>query len=310
MIFIDLDATLLNSDKKVARKTLAILNALRGQGVYIVASTGRSYNATKYFADQFGGSALCYNGAYMSVEGKETWLNMLSEEQMRAIIAATKLDVGEKLPVLANGERLRAQFYNMLHEITIPGPCPVLLLKEPDFKVPGVKFVTVGPLDWYLDNLPEEERHSPKGLIRLDDVQNKHTLNLVEVLQRFFDEQSVGLAVSKSSDNTIEIVSKDFGGKDKGCLVFCEQNDIPVEDSVGIGDNTNDLPMLRVTGLAVGVANSVPAVVDEVDLVTDAEDTNGVAEIALAILVAKMQDRPEELLKILSEIDSQEGFFG
>jgi hydroxymethylpyrimidine pyrophosphatase-like HAD family hydrolase len=59
---------------------------------------------------------------------------------------------------------------------------------------------------------------------------------------------------------------------------------------VGIGDAENDQALLRSCGFGVAVANAVPLLKQQADLVTQAADGEGVAELATRLLATDLAD--------------------
>jgi hypothetical protein len=60
---------------------------------------------------------------------------------------------------------------------------------------------------------------------------------------------------------------------------------LSADEVMAIGDAENDFPFLRMSGLSVAVANAIPALKKEAQLVTKSERGAGVAE-AIAHLLA------------------------
>jgi hydroxymethylpyrimidine pyrophosphatase-like HAD family hydrolase len=52
---------------------------------------------------------------------------------------------------------------------------------------------------------------------------------------------------------------------------------LPASEVLGVGDAENDLPFLAACGLSAAVANALPALKAEADLVTEGEEGDGVA---------------------------------
>ena len=52
--------------------------------------------------------------------------------------------------------------------------------------------------------------------------------------------------------------------------------DIPLEDTIAVGDSTNDLPMLEYAGLSIGMKKSDAPVLNTVDYVTDTVENDGI----------------------------------
>jgi hydroxymethylpyrimidine pyrophosphatase-like HAD family hydrolase len=72
--------------------------------------------------------------------------------------------------------------------------------------------------------------------------------------------------------------------KASGLNVALAELGIGLEQTVGVGDGENDLPFLRGCSLSVAVANALPSLRREVDLVTSAPGGAGVAELVERLL--------------------------
>ena len=58
-----------------------------------------------------------------------------------------------------------------------------------------------------------------------------------------------------ASPTNLEIMDKN-GHKGNGIQQMAAHFNIPIEDTVAIGDNFNDVPMLEVAGLSVAMGNA------------------------------------------------------
>ncbi|MCH5252441.1 MAG: HAD family hydrolase [Lachnospiraceae bacterium] len=74
-----------------------------------------------------------------------------------------------------------------------------------------------------------------------------------------------------------EVVPKGYS-KATGIRFLCDKLGIPKADTIGIGDSTNDLPMLRYTGISIAMGSGNPAIFPEVDYVTSTVVENGIEE--------------------------------
>jgi HAD superfamily hydrolase (TIGR01484 family) len=79
-------------------------------------------------------------------------------------------------------------------------------------------------------------------------------------------------------------------GVDKATGLAAALADMAVSPAnvVGIGDAENDLALLRLCGFGVAVANAVPLLKEQADLVTQAADGAGVAELATRLLATDL----------------------
>jgi hydroxymethylpyrimidine pyrophosphatase-like HAD family hydrolase len=66
-------------------------------------------------------------------------------------------------------------------------------------------------------------------------------------------------------------------GKAEACRWLSESRGIPPARVVAVGDQCNDVPLLREAGLAVAMGNAVPAARAEADLVIGDHREEGVA---------------------------------
>ena len=70
-------------------------------------------------------------------------------------------------------------------------------------------------------------------------------------------------------------------GDNKGAALefLAKHFGIDIKDSVAIGDNLNDLSMIKIAGTGVAVGNAVQALKDAADYVSVTNDEGAVAEI-------------------------------
>ena len=64
--------------------------------------------------------------------------------------------------------------------------------------------------------------------------------------------------------------------KASGMKFLMEHFQIPLEDTIAIGDSTNDMPMLSFAGLSIAMKESDPVVLETVDYVTDTVENDGI----------------------------------
>ncbi len=82
------------------------------------------------------------------------------------------------------------------------------------------------------------------------------------------------LDVSYSSNRYLEFNHQGVN-KGAGLLWLADKLGIKPEETMAIGDNFNDLSMIKAAGLGVGVANTNPKMKDDCDYITEANNNNG-----------------------------------
>ena len=80
-----------------------------------------------------------------------------------------------------------------------------------------------------------------------------------------------------SKDNYMEVTAKHVS-KEQALYEIAQHYQVPLEQVMTIGDNFNDLPMLRLAGLGVAMGNAPEAVKTEAKAVTKSNNEHGVAE--------------------------------
>ena len=111
-----------------------------------------------------------------------------------------------------------------------------------------------------------------------------HKLLLIDeapVIQKLYDYLQT-LDFSKtafylSKDNYMEVTAKHVS-KEQALYEIAQHYQVPLEEVMTVGDNFNDLPMLRLAGLGVAMGNAPEAVKTEAKAVTKSNNEHGVAE--------------------------------
>src|SRR5699024_2296867 len=84
------------------------------------------------------------------------------------------------------------------------------------------------------------------------------------------------IEITSSSSNNIEINRKGVN-KVRAIEKICNELEITLDNVMAIGDNLNDLQMIKQVGLGVAVGNATSQLKEHAKYVTDSNDLNGVA---------------------------------
>ena len=251
MIGLDMDGTLLTTEKKLTEYTMGILQKALDRGIEIVLSTGRAITGIPKELLEMPGMkyAVTINGARIIdlQENKVIYENTLSMEK-----ALQLLDIIGR--------------YDAIQEAFIDSVCysdkeklshaNVLKSRTP---VEDVK-ATVLEKNSSVDKVNGQFR-------TLEDKRNAYEL-LTKV---------PGVIVVSSLGSNWEINAE---GTDKGSamLKLGELLGIRKEEIMACGDGMNDIAMLKVVGLGVAMANADPEVREAADYITASNDEDGVAK--------------------------------
>ncbi len=276
LLAIDLDGTLLDSRGGLSPRNRAALHRAHEAGLNLVICTGRSFTETRPVLAAIGLEL----DATVTVGGA-----ILTDLVTGRTVERAAIDLS--LAHEAAGW-LRAQGY------------PVLWLLDAD-EAGFDGYVIDGPrrhaaIDRWLERSPVRMRcleHLPPDRtppVRLTIVDEP------EPLRRL----SAGLAAAfaqRLTHNLIHVRSYDFmvieafaGHVNKwfGIERFCRRRGVDPRRTVAIGDDVNDLSMIRAAGLGVAVGNADPAVRGAAARVVADHDRDGVAELIDALLAGEL----------------------
>lgn len=235
IIATDLDETLLNSQKHVSKQDIQSISELTD--TKLVIATGRGFEAVQENLKEIGQYnkenqyLISFNGGVIT-ENKEN--KILYAELMPFEDAKMLFEIGLKYDVCIHVYALDCCYaYRMFKsekELLNAGSFNVSEFFNPDIeflrnkKIAKVLFCKEDMP--YLRNIKKE--------IDLDDK----------------------FAISFSSNRYLEINPKGIN-KGKGLLKLCEILNVDIKDTIGVGDNINDIELIQTAGLGIGVNNTL-----------------------------------------------------
>lgn len=271
MLFTDIDGTLLSDDMTVSLKNQEAIEKALSQGNYVVAATGRPVKSGKAVVEKLG---LTMSGCYM---------------------------------IAFNGSVLYdCHADRILYEETIPLPHIQRLLEEAEKA--GVYIQTYDQTDILTERKTEElEYYSKRTGMSYKLIPNlkenlkkepyKALLIHLESRQVLADFQKANAYWTKdifnsffSSNTYLEYCPT---GVNKGSAMqrLCSLLDIPIEHTIAVGDEWNDISMIQAAHIGVAVKNAVDAAKEAADYVTERDnDHNAVAEVIEKFLFCNWTD--------------------
>ena len=261
IIACDLDETLLTTtDRKVSAKNVVAVKAARERGVKFVVATGRGFP---------------------SVSGT------LAELGLR--------DLPNEYVISFNGGAITENRGNrLLHCVDMPFKTVEKLFKRALAYDVGIHIYTLDTVYGY--RFTDNERAYLAGRmtvverdeLAIDFLRGQRLIKILFVnpnqdylrrIERELADITADVTVSFSSNRYIEFSPQ---GVDKGAglLKLAEILNVKPEETIAIGDNFNDLSMIRAAGLGVGVANCVDGIKQDCNYITAATcDEGAVAEV-------------------------------
>ena len=261
LIALDMDGTLLNSRQEITPRARRAIEEILRQGKQVVFSTGRCIGEMEAYLDAFPSMQ------YLVCESGACVYDLRKKEH----IARIPLPPGQVLEVMecVEGEDILTSFFMGNRPFMDSGYMQRLGefgLGEFD-RVFRQSVVRVDSLfSFYREKPLEVEKIT---LFFRDDGSRRRTLEKISRLP---------LSLASSLAGNLEINARE-ANKGEGLKLLCRHLKLPMESVIAVGDNSNDVEMLRAAGLPVAVGNAVPAVKALAKEITDDCDHDGAAII-------------------------------
>lgn len=263
MMVSDLDETLLNDDGSINELNVMAIKKVLKSGIKFVPNTGRGYLSVQNLLEELGLKnqanqyVISYNGG------------AIIENQDNKVIMTSGVDFSLAKKILKHG----------LIDATI-----------------DAHIYTVDKLYIYNISPADENYVKQRGVIyellktpNIDFLKNAKIMKICfetsddklrkEIKNTVLKEVGEVVEVTFSSQRYVEFNNK---GTNKGqaTLALADKLKIKPSQIIAIGDNSNDIAMLKIAGLSVGVKNAILDVKNVVDVITDKTNNEGaVAEI-------------------------------
>ncbi|MBP5320248.1 MAG: HAD family phosphatase [Kiritimatiellae bacterium] len=262
IIALDLDGTLLDSDKRLSEVNRAALEAAARKGIAIVPTTGRFFGGMPEAVRDlpFVRYAITINGA--QVYDRQTDTAMIREEMPLATALAIMryLDGFDVIYdcYQDNWGRMTAAMQEKAADYT-PDDHYLKMVRELRKPYPDLKA--------YL-----AERGADVQKVMLFAKSLEVRAEIAAGLKARFPE----IAISSSTVNNLEL-NAGTAHQGRALQRFAEALGLTLGHCMALGDGINDLTMIQAAGLGVAMANAHPDVLAAADAVTASNDEDGVA---------------------------------
>lgn len=261
LLVVDMDGTLLNSSKKVSHETRQVLEELKNIGVNIAIATGRIYTTVKAYAKDLKIEApiIACNGAVIKDinNNKTIYSNHISEENCYRILEICK--------------RYGTNCY-LYSEDTI--------FAEKLEKL-GKYFIKMSKTQKEEDKIKVEMVNDSREVVSRGEKIYKFVIFSDDSKSVEFAKEeilkSLDLEVYKSTSDFLDVVNKGVC-KGSGIRNLANIFDIETEEIIAVGDNENDISMIKYAGLGIAMGNGVDEIKKVADYITDTNDNDGLAK--------------------------------
>ena len=267
LIALDLDGTLLTTDKRVTERNLATLQRASEQGIFIVPVTGRIFRGLPQAVLDwpFLKYAILSNGAAIYDVLNDKMLCRAEIPLAQALEIMSWLD-GQPLIYDCYMEGQGYMTEAMWQQIDAYAASPIVAEYMKSIRTP----------------VPELKAHIRA---RGSDIQK------IQAFCRDTDTQRrllghfpfPNIAVSSSVPRNVEINRED-ATKGRALLALAEHLGLRREQTMAFGDGLNDITMIKSAGIGVAMGNAVDEVKRVADEITATNDEDGVAAVVEGLL--------------------------
>lgn len=255
MIAIDLDNTLLTSEKKIDRETANLIKEADKAGKKVILATGRMFEAALPYLEELelDTPLITYNGALVKDKNRKVIQERLISEALTKEIIKFAEDYGLHIHYYSAGDyyyRWKNKYARDYGEITGISGIETRVELQNYIKDPAIKLLII-----------EDE--------------NKRREYFKTELYKFFRNR---LSISSSMESFIEITASNVN-KGRALADIADGYNILPEEIIAVGDGHNDLSMLEMAGLGVAMENAPEEVRSKADRITQTNDNQGVAKV-------------------------------
>ncbi|MDU5098959.1 MAG: HAD family hydrolase [Peptoniphilus grossensis] len=258
MVSMDLDETLLTTDKVITDSFESFVNKLKSNNIIPVVATGREYySAHKFVGNKVDIDLICNNGNVIrdNLSGKVHYVNPISDEDLKRVMA---FDDNDKV-------------FTSLHIERDDGID--LVYKKKNFtNFEGTYVDAFRGRNLGLDNFDNLEGN-PLSIV----FAGSHD-DLVGLRNRMRDEISDRfnfhiMKIRREPKWMLEVLQKS-GDKFYGVKKYAEIRGIDLKDVAAIGDDSNDVMLIKSVGLGIAMKNGVERLREAADVVSDFDNNS------------------------------------
>ncbi len=273
LIAIDLDGTLLSGHTYINEVNKAAIRAAQAEGVIVAIATGREHNNVRSFLEtaELVTPVISSNGSVIHNENKQQMFSLpLENHQAMEVLDWLETNqyyyqahTSKGIYTISTGHQVLAVEVDRLLS-TNPDPSYLQMLEAMQGMSAKLKMIRVNTYH----EIPNETEFY--NILALSFEQEKLEIGRTH----FADREDLTMVVSGHMNFEIE---HKRASKGTALQHLAEHYNIPLEQTMAIGDNFNDVSMIQLAGLGVAMGNAEPEVKAIADDVTLTNEQDGVA---------------------------------
>lgn len=260
IIAVDMDGTLLNDEKHISDYNIKMIDKATSLGVKFVVASGRIPAALRAYEESISKDQpmICCNGAIILDENKNViHSSVIPKESVLNVIDLMRNEDRDVYFHFYHGDILCSEqfkynvedFYNFNKKVDRKYGIEIHLLKD------AKEYIQDGNYDVNKVVVMDDD------IEFLDDIRTK--LNKLKNIE-----------VTKSEVNNLEILAENTS-KGNALNILSSHYNIPLEQCISIGNDENDISMIKVAGLGVCMKNGRGCAREYANYITEKDNNHG-----------------------------------
>ena len=274
LIALDMDGTVLDNNREIPAENIKAIREAQAAGHVVMICSGRPHDSLLTFLASYGLADLpisAANGSITIIDGQiidRVTMNLAKVEQL-----VNWMDEREyPFNIFTDTEvRRHSEFLSRSQRELLANPEQAAAMAKRGLDYDGL----VTYMERVAPNLftTWADFSADVGIVKIFAITPDQSKKVD--LEEF--AATIGqLTITSSFPDNVEI-SDINGHKGTGIVVVANHLGIPIEDTVAIGDNFNDLGMFEVAGLTIAMGNAEPEIIELCDVITFPNTEFGVA---------------------------------
>lgn len=269
LLVLDVDGTILNSERKITQRTVMTLRKVQSIGIKVALASGRpTYGllplAKAIDLGTYGGYIISYNGAQViSAQDGEILFARSIDPQMVPYLEKKAAKTGMTMAYYDGDEVVSTDTTNP-HVVD-------------EAQMNGMKLRQVDQISMVVEDWPSEVMLFSDHEEELDSLENHMQRHLNGVMDTIH-----------SNPYMLEVVGYQVG-KSYAMSALMQLLGIGMEEVIAIGDGTADVNMIQMAGTGIAMANAVESVRRCADYITLSNDEDGAAVAIEKAIMAEVQ---------------------
>ena len=269
LIASDLDGTIIDKNNKISNKNFVAINKIHNNNIDFVVCTGKSYSVSKKICEQFNASYGVFGNGTHIVDlrtGKELLRKIISKNDLLFIITLAKRN-NFHIHIYTDFEIISEKLEYM--------DLRNFILKNQNANN-TLKFNIV-------DNILEFVENNFINAFSIVITTENHSLNNFQKLLKI-NKNIESVFINKRGKYRDNIINKDYEylnispiniNKDEALSFLTQYLNISKEDVLAIGDNVNDLEMVKHAGIGIAVNEAYDDLKNVAKYVTNSTVSDG-----------------------------------